>query len=90
MSRREDVPDFHPSEVYRKVADTAELVTLANAKMPFGRYAGRYLVDLPENYLLWFKQKGFPAGVLGEQLAAICEIQANGLESLLRPLIKRG
>jgi uncharacterized protein (DUF3820 family) len=90
MSRREDVPDFHPSAVYRKVADTGELVVLANTKMPFGRYAGRYLVDLPENYVLWFKQKGFPAGTLGEQLAAICEIQVNGLESLLRPLIRRG
>ena len=62
------------------------LLELANAKMPFGKYAGRYLVDLPERYVLWFKQKGFPKGKLGEQMAAICEIKINGLESLLYPL----
>ncbi len=63
------------------------LVRLANAKMPFGKYAGRYLVDLPEAYVLWFKQKGFPAGELGRQLEAIAEIKTNGLEYLIRPLI---
>ena len=64
------------------------LIELANARMPFGKYAGRYLVDLPERYVLWFKQKGYPKGKLGEQMAAVCEIQANGLESLLYPLRK--
>jgi len=65
------------------------LMALANAKMPFGKYAGRYLVDLPEAYVLWFKGKGYPEGKIGEQLAAIEEIKTNGLESLIRPLIKR-
>ena len=68
--------------------DTAALVELANAKMPFGKYAGRYLVDLPERYVLWFKNKGYPAGKLGQQLRAIEEILTNGLEHLLRPLIR--
>jgi uncharacterized protein len=66
----------------------SDLVELANAKMPFGKYAGRYLVDLPETYVLWFKGKGFPSGKLGIQLRAIQEIQENGLEDILRPLIK--
>lgn len=69
--------------------DQRELVELANAKMPFGKYSGRYLVDLPEAYVLWFKGKGYPAGRLGEQLRAIEEIKTNGLEHLLRPLIVR-
>lgn len=62
------------------------LVELANAKMPFGKYSGMYLVDLPETYVLWFKGKGYPAGKLGEQLRAIEEIKTNGLEYLVRPL----
>lgn len=68
-------------------ADERELIELANAKMPFGKYTGRYLVDLPETYVLWFKGKGYPSGRLGEQLRAIEEIKTNGLEHLLRPLI---
>lgn len=62
------------------------LLELANAKMPFGKYSGRYLVDLPETYVLWFKGKGYPDGKLGDQLRAIEEIKTNGLEYLLRPL----
>lgn len=69
--------------------DQADLIELANAKMPFGKYAGRYLVDLPETYVLWFKGKGFPEGKLGTQLRAIQEIQENGLEELVRALISR-
>ena len=65
------------------------LVELANTKMPFGKYSGRYLVDLPETYVLWFKGKGYPAGKLGDQLRAIEEIKTNGLEYLLHPLIRR-
>ena len=70
------------------VADEA-LLELANAKMPFGKYAGMYLVNLPENYVLWFKGKGYPSGKLGDQLRAIEEIKTNGLEFLLEPLIGR-
>lgn len=65
------------------------LVQLANATMPFGKYKGRKLIHLPEAYLIWFKNKGFPEGKLGLQLADICEIKSNGLEYLLKPLIKK-
>lgn len=64
------------------------LIELANAKMPFGKYAGRYLVELPETYVLWFKGQGYPKGKLGDQLRAIEEIKTNGLEYLLKPLIR--
>ncbi|MFW6293726.1 MAG: DUF3820 family protein [Spirochaetota bacterium] len=67
-----------------------ELIKLANTKMPFGKYAGRYLIDLPEPYIVWFKQKGFPAGELGRRLEAVLELKTNGLEYLVRPLITRG
>ena len=66
-----------------------QLVELANMKMPFGKFQGRYLVDLPEHYVVWYHSKGFPAGKLGEQLAIIYEIKVNGLEHLLRPLIQK-
>lgn len=62
------------------------LLELVRAQMPFGKYKGRKLADLPEDYLLWFKQKGFPKGKLGEQLALMFEIKSNGLEYLLKPL----
>lgn len=58
-------------------------------KMPFGKYQGRYLIDLPEYYVVWYKQKGFPPGTLGEQLSTIYEIKLNGLEHLVRPLIRK-
>ncbi|WKK58862.1 MULTISPECIES: DUF3820 family protein [unclassified Sphingobacterium] len=65
------------------------LIELANAKMPFGKYQGYLLCNLPEPYLVWFKKKGFPPGKLGIQLASLYEIKVNGLEYLLRPLIKK-
>lgn len=60
-----------------------EIVTL---KMPFGKYAGRVLADLPVAYLEWFDRKGFPAGRLGMQLQTLLVIKMNGLEHLLEPL----
>ncbi|MAY41554.1 MULTISPECIES: DUF3820 family protein [unclassified Neptuniibacter] len=62
------------------------LVKLANMTMPFGKYQGRVLLDLPEEYLLWFAKKGFPKGELGMLMALMLEIQINGLESVLQPL----
>jgi uncharacterized protein (DUF3820 family) len=67
-----------------------ELSELANAQMPFGKYKGRYLADLPEAYLVWFAREGFPAGKLGRMLEAVLEIKVNGLEGLLVPLRRNG
>jgi len=69
--------------------DPAYLVKLANATMPFGKYSGRLLLDIPEPYLIWMGRSGFPKGELGELLASIMSIKENGLEGLLRPLVKR-
>ena len=55
---------------------------LNSATMPFGKYAGWRLVDLPEPYVVWFSQKGFPEGELGELLKTVYEIKVNGLEYL--------
>ena len=58
---------------------------LMTATMPFGKYAGKKLIDLPEPYVVWFKQKGFPKGELGSLLETVYTIKANGLEYLFRP-----
>ena len=65
------------------------LIELAHAKMPFGKYAGRSLVDLPEAYVLWFKGQGYPPGKLGDQLRQIEDIKTNGLEGLIHELQAR-
>ena len=62
------------------------LIDIANMKMPFGKYAGRVLIDLPEEYLLWFADKGFPQGRLGDLLQIALEIKINGQEAALDPL----
>ena len=59
---------------------------LARARMPFGKYAGILLVDLPEPYLVWFRKEGFPDGELGAMLQCMYEIKLNGLEYLFDPL----
>ena len=69
--------------------DRADLLKLARARMPFGKFAGTLLVDLPEPYLVWFRQQGFPEGELGTMLQCIYEIKLNGLEYLFEPLKKR-
>ncbi|HAK76989.1 MAG TPA: hypothetical protein DCR35_01185 [Runella sp.] len=62
------------------------LQDLVEMKMPFGKYKGVTLCDLPEPYLVWFHAKGFPAGKLGMLLSTLYEIKINGLEYLLKPL----
>jgi uncharacterized protein len=64
------------------------LIDLVSMKMPFGKYKGRILCDLPEAYLGWLRRNGWPAGKLGMLLAALYEIKLNGLEYLLKPIRK--
>lgn len=66
--------------------DKQLLVQIANMQMPFGKYQGRILIDLPEPYLVWFSQRGFPNSKLGELLQLTLEIKINGLEKLIYPL----
>jgi uncharacterized protein (DUF3820 family) len=66
------------------------LLQLVSMKMPFGKYQGRLICNLPESYLVWFYQKGFPPGKLGVLLSTMYEIKLNGLEYLLAPLMKKG
>ena len=63
-----------------------DLVKIANQTMPFGRFKGRALIDLPEEYLLWFVDRGVPAGQLGDLMQLTLEIKINGLEKLIYPL----
>ena len=64
--------------------DKAVFIQLATMKMPFGKYKGLLLVDLPEPYLVWFSRKGFPEGNLGALLQTMYEIKLNGLEYLFK------
>jgi len=61
---------------------TQDLVKLAKWEMPFGKYAGRLLVDLPEEYLFWFQKNEFPKGELGELMKLCLELKIEGLDRL--------
>ena len=54
--------------------------------MPFGKYEGYYLIDIPEYYIVWYRNKGFPNGTLGEQLQLVYELKLNGLEDIIRTI----
>ncbi len=69
-------------------AEQQEIVDAVNQVMPFGKYQGRKLLQLPEPYLVWFHKEGFPDNKLGKQLALIYEIKLNGLESLFKPMLR--
>jgi uncharacterized protein len=69
--------------------DKNYLRLLAAARMPFGKYSGTRLIDLPEPYIVWFSRQGFPRGELGEMLRAVYEIKLNGLEKLFDPLLEK-
>ncbi|MBS9766495.1 MAG: DUF3820 family protein [Flavobacteriaceae bacterium] len=60
------------------------LIDTANMKMPFGKYKGIYLIDIPEYYIVWYKNKGFPNGKLGKMMELVYELKLNGLEDILR------
>lgn len=64
------------------------LYTITSMRMPFGKYKGRILCDLPIEYLEWFARKGFPPGNMGMLLSTVYEIKLNGLEYLLKPIRK--
>jgi len=64
-----------------------EVLAAAAMPMPFGRFKGTRMIDLPEPYVVWFKGQGFPNTLVGRRLALIYEIKVNGLEKLIRPLI---
>ncbi len=69
--------------------DQKQLIQLAHTKMPFGKYEGRYLIELPEYYLVWYQQKGFPKGTLGAQMHLVYELRLNGLEELIYNIKKQ-
>ncbi len=63
-----------------------DLLKLVEWRMPFGKYSGARLIDLPEPYLLWFHKKGFPSGELGKLMQLSLELKIEGLDNLLKPL----
>lgn len=67
----------------------SELERLLTVEMPYGKYKGRAIADLPGHYLNWFTREGFPKGELGRLIALMHEIDHNGLDELLTPLRHR-
>jgi len=63
-----------------------DLIDIANTQMPFGKYSGRVIIDLPEEYLLWFAKKEFPKGRLGQLMELCLAIKIEGLDSVVKPL----
>ncbi|GAB2506003.1 DUF3820 family protein [Microbulbifer agarilyticus] len=76
-------------EIGDVMLEKQDLIDIARTEMPFGKYAGRLLIDLPEEYLLWFAKKEFPKGRLGQLMALTLEIKIEGLEGLVKPLKKQ-
>jgi uncharacterized protein (DUF3820 family) len=62
------------------------LKNLAHTRMPFGKYKGTYLIDLPEHYIVWYHNKGFPTGKTGDMLRLVYELKLNGLEYLIHKI----
>lgn len=68
--------------------DITKLLEMAHYKMPYGKYKDQYLVDLPLAYLVWFKQKGFPKGNLGNHMQTMLDLKSDGLEPMIRKIQK--
>lgn len=68
------------------LADKTLLLKVLNTPMPFGKYKGKMLIDLPEAYLLWFQREGFPRGELGTLLQIALEIEVSGSKDLVKRL----
>jgi uncharacterized protein len=62
---------------------------MAKLKMPFGKYKGYYVTDLPDFYLVWFRNKGFPPGKLGKAMGIMHELQSNGYPDELKYVFKK-
>ena len=73
------------TETTEHSAQAQQLLKLARYRMPFGKYKGQLLIDLPEPYVVWFSKQGFPNGELGVMLGMLYEIKLNGLEYLFKP-----
>ncbi len=68
------------------MTEQEKFIELANYRMPFGKYKGQRLLDLPERYYVWFNNKGLPPGKLGMMMKSAYEIRVNGLEHLFEPM----
>lgn len=77
------------SDLPNKSVQQQLLIELSHAKMPYGKYKGQYLINIPEAYYIWYRQKGFPKGKLGQQMEQILDIKINGLEPLIRNIQKK-
>jgi uncharacterized protein (DUF3820 family) len=78
---------FEPMPIMEDpISDKTLLLKLIDTPMPFGKYKGRMLIDLPEAYLLWFQKEGFPNGQIGQLLQLALEIEVSGSKSLVRSL----
>jgi uncharacterized protein len=73
---------------FKVTKDQEQLLKIVTTKMPFGKYEGRILADLPVSYLEWFNRKGFPKGSLGTQLSLVLTLKSNGMEEVIYGLKK--
>jgi uncharacterized protein (DUF3820 family) len=69
--------------------DREFLIEVSKMRMPYGKYKGTFLIDLPEHYVVWYHNKGFPKGKMGQMLGLVYELKLNGLEDMIREIRKR-
>jgi uncharacterized protein (DUF3820 family) len=87
-SNGRDQPSYGPWFIITPM-NSEKLALLLTREMPYGKYKGRKLADLPGHYLGWFAREGFPSGELGALIALMYELDHNDLRSLLDPLRAR-